>query len=136
VQGIRFAVATFPVQIEFAGCAETRYTAGAMTNQGSERRSGHRRRVKVPVKLRKPDGTEGSGVTRDLSANGIFLYSETGLEAGSKLELVVMLPPELGLGPGGWTLCEASVVRVEQTDGQGVGVAATLDRIELLPEIG
>jgi hypothetical protein len=74
-------------------------------------------------------------LTRDLSANGIFLYSDTGLEAGSKLELVVMLPPELGVGAGGWTLCEASVVRVEQKDGQGLGVAATLDRIELLPEI-
>ena len=75
-------------------------------------------------------------MTRDLSSNGVFLYSDTGLEAGSKLELVVMLPAELGVGPGGWTLCEASVVRVEQKDGQRIGVAATLDRIELLPEIG
>ena len=56
--------------------------------------------------------------------------------AGSKLELVLMLPSGLGLGPGGWTLCEASVVRVEKTDGKGVGIAATLDRIELLPQIG
>ena len=107
-----------------------------MANQPPERRSEQRKRVQVPVKVRKKDGTEASGTTRDLSSNGIFLYSETGLETGSKLELVVMLPAELGLGPGGWTLCEASVVRVEQRDGQGLGVAATLDRIELLPEIG
>jgi hypothetical protein len=33
-------------------------------------------------------------------------------------------------------LCQASVVRVEHADGQGVGIAATLDRIELLPQIG
>lgn len=92
--------------------------------------------VQAPVKVRKSDGTEASGLTRDLSSNGIFLYSESGLEAGSKLELVVMLPSGLGLGPGGWTLCEASVVRVEQAEGKGIGVAATLDRIELLPEIG
>ncbi len=57
------------------------------------------------------------------------------MKAGSKLELVIMLPPGMGLGPGGWTLCEASVVRVEETDGKGMGIAATLDRIELLPEI-
>jgi len=107
-----------------------------MTNERPERRSGQRRPVQVPVRVRKSDGTERSGVTRDLSSNGIFLYSETGLEAGSKLELVVMLPPELGVGAGGWTLCQASVVRVEQKDGQGIGVAATLDRIEMLPEIG
>lgn len=101
----------------------------------SERRSHPRRPVRVPVKVRTAEGKEGSGVTRDLSSNGIFLYSETGLEAGSKIELVVMLPASLGLGPGGWTLCEGSVVRVEQGNGRGVGVAATLDRIELLPEI-
>jgi len=41
----------------------------------------------------------------------------------------------MGFGPGGWTLCEASVVRVEESDGKGLGVAATLDRIALLPEI-
>lgn len=107
-----------------------------MATERSERRSHPRKPVQEPVKVRKPDGTEGSGLTRDLSSTGIFLYSESGLEAGSKLELVVMLPPGLGLGPGGWTLCEASVVRVERAEGKGVGVAATLDRIELLPEIG
>ncbi len=106
-----------------------------MPTERSERRSRHRKPVQVPVKVRQSDGTETAGLTRDLSSNGVFLYSESGLEAGSKLELVVMLPPGLGVGPGGWTLCEASVVRVEHGDGKGVGVAATLDRIELLPEI-
>jgi len=106
-----------------------------MGNERSERRSKERKRVAVPVKVRKPDGTETSGLSRDLSSSGIFLYSDTGLEAGSKLELVVMLPPELAVGGGGWTLCEASVVRVEQKDGKRLGVAATLDRIELLPEL-
>ena len=57
------------------------------------------------------------------------------MKAGSKLELVIMLPPGLGFGSGGWTLCEASVVRVEEADGKGMGIAATLDRIEWLPEI-
>jgi len=46
-----------------------------------------------------------------------------------------MLPAGLGLGPGGWTLCEESVVRVEEGGGKGIGVAATIDRIALLPEI-
>jgi hypothetical protein len=87
------------------------------------------------VKVRKPDGTEQEAVTRDLSSSGIFLYSESGLEAGAKLELVITIPPGLGLGPGGWALCQASVVRVEDEGDQRVGVAASLDRIELLPEI-
>jgi len=106
-----------------------------MTNERSERRSGQRMPVQTSVKVRRSDGTETPGLTRDLSSNGIFLYSEAGMAEGSKLELVVMLPADLGLG-GGWALCQASVVRVEHSDGKGVGIAATLDRIELLPQIG
>jgi hypothetical protein len=91
----------------------------------------------VPVKLRPKDskGSEQSALTRDLSSSGIFLYSESALEPGAKLELVVMLPSKLGLGSGGWTLCQASVVRVEQSEGKGIGIAATLDRIDQLPEL-
>lgn len=100
----------------------------------TERRSRQRVPVRVPVKVRHGGG-EQPGLTRDLSSSGIFLYSESGMKAGSKLELVIMLPPGLGLGPGGWALCQASVVRVEQPHGKGMGIAATLDRIELLPEI-
>src|SRR5271157_5007553 len=100
----------------------------------SERRSRQRVPVRVPVQVRH-QGSEHPGLTRDLSSSGIFLYSESGMKTGSKLELVIMLPPGLGLGPGGWTLCQASVVRVEESEGKGLGVAATLDRIALLPEI-
>jgi hypothetical protein len=110
-------------------------TEESSPNQPSERRSGKRLPVQTPVKVRQPDGSETSAVTRDLSSNGIFLYSEGGMAAGSKLELVVMLPPELGVGAGGWALCQASVVRVEQAGGKGMGIAATLDRIELLPQL-
>lgn len=101
-----------------------------------ERRSRTRRSVELPVRLRRSDGTEQNGLTRDLSASGIFLYSEARLEVGSRLEMVITMPPGLGIGPGGWALCQASVVRVEKTDGKGIGVAAVLDRIELMPEIG
>jgi PilZ domain len=100
----------------------------------TDRRSGQRVPVRVPVKMRH-EGSEHQGLTRDLSSSGIFLYTESGIKAGSKLELVIMLPPGLGLGPGGWTLCEASVVRVEESEGKGMGVAATIDRIDFLPEI-
>ena len=105
-----------------------------MIEKTTERRSDQRVPVRVPVKVRH-QGAESPGLTRDLSSSGIFLYTESGMKAGAKLDLVVMLPPGLGLGPGGWTLCEASVVRVEESEGKGMGVAATLDRIAFLPEI-
>jgi len=102
-----------------------------------ERRRQTRTPVEVLVKLRaqKGDRSEQPGLTRDLTSSGIFLYTNSQLEAGAKIELVLMLPPNLGLGPGGWTLCEATVIRIEESDGKGVGVAATLDRIERLPEL-
>src|SRR5215471_12687350 len=106
-----------------------------MKEHSQERRSETRKPASLPVKVRRPDGSEQEALTRDLSSNGIFLYSDEGLESGSKIELVVMLPEGLGIGAGGWALCQASVVRVEESDGKGVGVAATLDRIELLPEL-
>ena len=107
-----------------------------MSTESPERRSGRPRvTVQTPVKVRQTDGTEIPGLTRDLSSNGIFLYSDAVMSAGSKLELVVMLPSELGIGTGGWALCQASIVRVEQAGGKGVGIAATLDRIELLPQL-
>ena len=104
------------------------------TSKSDERRSTQRTPVSVPVKLRH-EGSEHSGLTRDLSSTGIFLYSESGMKPGSKLELVIMFPPGLGVGAGGWTLCEASVVRVEKSDGKQLGIAATFDRVECLPEI-
>lgn len=100
-----------------------------------ERRQQKRTPVEVPVKVRQEQGPEISATTRDLSSSGIFLYSDSAIEPGTKLELVVMLPASLGLGPGGWTLCQASVVRVEQSNGKKMGVAARLDRIDLLPEL-
>ena len=100
----------------------------------ADRRAGSRTPVRIPVKVRH-EGAEHAGLTRDLSTSGIFLYSESGLKAGSKLEQVVMFPPGLGFGSGGWTLCEASVVRVEESKDNRVGIAATLDRIEVLPEL-
>jgi hypothetical protein len=106
----------------------------AEKTKSTERRSRQRLPVRVPIKVRH-EGAEHEGLTRDLSSSGIFLYSESGMKEGSKLELVIMLPPGLGVGPGGWTLCEASVVRVEESGGRGIGIAATLDRIALLPEI-
>jgi hypothetical protein len=112
----------------------TEKTTSKSTSIPNDRRSRQRVPVRVPVKVRH-EGNEHQGLTRDLSSSGIFLYSESGIKAGSKLELVIMLPPGLGLGPGGWTLCQASVVRVEESEGKGIGIAATLDRIALLTQI-
>lgn len=108
-----------------------------MSSTPRERRAEKRTEIRVPVKIRPQtsDGPEQSALTRDLSSSGIFLYSQSAFEPGAKLELVLRFPAELGLGPTGWTLCQASVVRLEKSSGKGFGVAAILDRIEHLPEL-
>jgi PilZ domain len=95
-----------------------------MTEIKRERRSGKRHPSRVPVSIKSQQGTvEATGFTRDLSAGG-------------ELEMVLILPSELTHGEKQWVCCRASVVRVEEGDAGGdFGVAASIESIEILPEI-
>lgn len=108
-----------------------------MVEKNSERRSQKRIAARVPVTIRTADGAlETTGHTRDLSSNGVFLYADAKIAAGSQLEIILMLPPEFTDGKKRWACCQASVARVENaTDGGPLGVAATIQRFEFLPEI-
>jgi c-di-GMP-binding flagellar brake protein YcgR len=97
-----------------------------------DKRASSRISVNVPATVRSKEA-EVSAVTRDLSMGGVFLYTDQRITEGSKLEIVLILPAELGLGEKQWACCQASVIRVE--DGQRFGVAATIDRMDMLPEI-
>ena len=55
-----------------------------------ERRSETRQRVGLPVS--RPGG--GTGITRDVSATGLFVEFDGRLEAGDAIELSVALPDE------------------------------------------
>jgi|SRR3954463_11933194 c-di-GMP-binding flagellar brake protein YcgR len=108
-----------------------------MANPKSERRNGRRVTARVPVSIKsKAAPIEASGFTRDLSSGGIFLYTDSQITAGSELEMVLILPPELTHGEKQWVCCQASVVRVEGGEKDGdVGVAASIRSMEILPEI-
>jgi hypothetical protein len=108
-----------------------------MTEVKRERRSGQRLAARVPVSIKGKEGkTDATGVTRDLNAGGIFLYTDSRIVAGSELEMVLILPPELTHGAKQWVCCRAAVVRVEDNaDGGDFGVAASIRSIEILPEI-
>jgi hypothetical protein len=102
-----------------------------------ERRSKRRVPIQIPVSVKSSDGKiEESTKTRDLSTNGIFVYTTAPLEAGSELELVLVLPPEVTFSERRWVCCHASVVRVEESaKGENVGVAAVINRFQVLPEV-
>ena len=79
-----------------------------------ERRKGERYKLAVAVQL-----NDGTGITRDISASGIFFETESAYSIGDTIRLLLNFEHE--------TLqCEARVVRVEPRNGQfGVAVELT-----------
>jgi hypothetical protein len=70
-----------------------------------------------------------------VSTSGVFFYTDSRLTEGSEIELVLILPPELTSGEKCWVCCHAHVLRVETGLGNEFGIAARVDRMDLLPEI-
>ena len=102
----------------------------------AERRSRQRLAVRLPVGLRNHAGSaEVTAHTRDVSTNGVFLYTEARMAEGSDVELVLILPPELTSGEKCWVCCHARILRVEQGPGKDFGIAAEIRRMDILPEI-
>jgi PilZ domain len=99
----------------------------------TERRSGRRIPTNVATRVRTAQGAEHEAQTRDVSANGIFLYTNSKMEKGTEVELVLILPPEMTAGEKCWVCCQATIVRVEE--GPQFGVAAQIRRMDILPEM-
>lgn len=107
-----------------------------MQDSRTDKRVRARVHVSLPATVKSKDAVlKLPAVTRDLSTSGIFLYTDQNFAQGSKLEVVLILPAELGFGEKQWACCQASVVRVEDNGGSKFGVAATIDRLDVLPEI-
>ncbi len=104
-----------------------------MKTTTTERRSGTRIPTRVSTRVRTAQGSEHEAETRDVSANGIFLYTNSKMEKGTDVELVLILPPEMTSGEKCWVCCQATIVRVE--DGPQFGVAAQIRRMDILPEM-
>ena len=99
-----------------------------------ERRSGTRIPTRVATRVRTTKGIDHTAETRDVSANGVFLYTNSKMEKGAEVELVLILPPELTSGEKCWVCCQATIVRVEE-QGSDFGVAAQIRRMDILPEM-
>jgi hypothetical protein len=107
-----------------------------LMNSKIDRRSRERVVATLPVRVRgTAANAESSAQTRDVSSNGIFLYTESRMVEGSDVELVLILPPELTSGEKCWVCCHARILRVEQGPGKDFGVAAEIRRMDILPEI-
>jgi PilZ domain-containing protein len=100
----------------------------------TERRAGTRIKTRVATRVRTSEGKDHTAQTRDVSANGVFMYTNSKMEKGTEVELVLILPPELTSGEKCWVCCQATVVRVEEK-GSDYGVAAQIRRMDILPEV-
>lgn len=113
-----------------------RQPAPRLMTSNADRRSRKRVVATLPVRVRSAAGSEESGAqTRDVSTNGVFLYTKSHMAEGSDVELVLILPPELTSGERCWVCCHARVLRVEQGSDKRFGVAAEIRRMDVLPEI-
>ncbi|WP_342130764.1 PilZ domain-containing protein [Hydrogenophaga sp. OTU3427] len=91
-------------------------------------RADQRSEPREPVSLPVTSGQGGLGVTRDISASGLFLQTDGLQVMGSLIELEIALDT-----PGGpMKLCATGeVVRVEVKDGKtGVGLKFVASRLE------
>ena len=99
----------------------------------------HRGKRRVRTKVRATVRTNSQSVlaeTRDISTGGMFLYANGSFEVGSEIQIVLMLPRELGLVMDRMVCCHATVLRIEPPSPDGRhGIAATIDRFAMMNQV-
>lgn len=101
-----------------------------------ERRAAQRFDVHLPVTVNIPDSaSSGHGFTQDLSARGVFLYTDFPLAEGDAVELTLVMPSEITLAENMPVRCRGRVMRAAVTVGSNqMGIAVHLEGYEYLPE--
>ncbi len=88
-----------------------------------------RKRMEERVTTARPVHLDqGTGITRNVSASGVFFETDVNYAAGSEISFSIELD-----GPGGKIMlrCQGQIVRVEQLDGKfGVAVKIIESRLE------
>ena len=102
-----------------------------------EKRIARRFPMQLAVSEKTADGGmfQSFGQTRDLSAGGVFFYTDEEFTPGSRFELILPLPPQLADAREVWVLCQAEVVRSEVGPDGRRGVGALIQKYEIVPEV-
>ncbi len=99
-----------------------------------ERRAGQRFELHLPVAIRCA-GRSASGFSQNVSARGIFVYTETVLAEGDAVELTFTMPCEITLAESMRVRCLGRVLRaLASSAGQRNGVAVHLHSYEYLTD--
>jgi hypothetical protein len=106
-----------------------------MPEPQQEKRAARRFALRVPVTVDRGNTKSGEPAQiRDVSARGICFYVETAVAQGATIGFTLTLPPEITLTESIRVQCKGRVVRVEDTSGGKVEVAAVIEEYEFLPE--
>jgi hypothetical protein len=92
-----------------------------------ERRGQQRIRFEAPATVNAGRHSLAAS-TKDVTDRGLFFFTDARLEVGSEIDLVVMLPEEVGLPLSGMVCCHGRVVRSHSAGGQ-YGFAVQIDRV-------
>ncbi len=97
-----------------------------------ERRKAQQFPIQMPVtvKYMQTGHYEFTGVSRDLSASGMFLHTDSNIEAGAQVEVILTLPSKT---PEQITVeVRGTVVRVERSSPPGIAIK--FEKLVILPE--
>jgi PilZ domain len=106
----------------------------ATSQHGIERRAAQRFDYHRSVTIRR-GSEEGLAFTQDLSARGMFVYTDMILHAGDDLEVVLDMPSEITLSSDTRVRCQVQVLRVTPAAASHKsGVALLVRNYEFLQE--
>jgi PilZ domain len=100
-----------------------------------DRREARRFPVRVPAEVTFHNGGvhEIFTETRNVSARGVFFYVDWKPVPGTKVEMVLTLPPELTFTESMRVRFTGTVIRIEEPAVEGrVGIAAAIEQYEFL----
>ena len=108
-----------------------------------ERRAAQRFDLSLPVSIRCADSRqEEHGFTQDLSARGVYFYTDVCLDEGSEVEITLVMPAEITLSESMPMCCHGKVLRVDKPglslaagNPPKRGVAVHFGHYEYLPEV-
>jgi hypothetical protein len=101
-----------------------------------ERRAAQRFSSQVPISLRiANEAKESRGLTQDVSASGVMLFTERPLDENVQIELIFMMPSEITFDGNSKVRCHGKVMRVTPPQvGTNYSAAIHFEHYEFLPE--
>jgi len=106
---------------------------GSVLNNSQDRRAMRRFAVQIPASVRVSGiPFEFATQTENISAQGLFFYLDRWMSKGTRVEVMMVFPPQVTFAEPEYVRLQARVVRVEPLTFERVGVAAVIEEHQFL----